>query len=485
MKNYTRIKEMSLQRCLLSLLTLLWMLPGFSAFAQAPDENGASNPVDIQTIQQDAMKTTAQLLVDLGNACLKGELTPEEFQSASIDIMNVMFESGSFTTEQKDGILQEIQQFTEQCRAQTTQTNTNPQAPAAPAVDSQKIQYYQAKIDEINNKFQSSSISIDGWQQEYLKLVAEMEQNQVISAQEIEELRQFVQNTVSRHKGRAKLVDDINKVNRDLRDQRVDFDTWYNNRKTLIENSATKNIISFEEKSELLEALDNDKKELEAAIKKADEERRNHDPAPYYNSDPYNEFALHGFTFTPMLSVGYMMAGTIEDGNITYRGDFLTFGGALMIGYQYIKGIDSYEECSAGWCTVYSQPLRRIPMGVGVYLRQDFLGTYGTDEEEKDKYGMQLLGMSSFILEYRVGAAHSMFGIGAGPGAVYPIHNSGKPKLVEKVAAAGIVHMSYDFRVSKKVLLGFFLDLLMWAPQGDNYGGFTPLFGIYTTFASF
>ena len=87
-----------------------------------------------------------------------------------------------------------------------------------------------------------------------MNLLAEMEQNQIISPQEIQEFRQFVQDTVTKtNRKRVLLYNEIDIANQNIWDGKISIWLLHDKRKTLIENAANDNIIDAEEKNKLID----------------------------------------------------------------------------------------------------------------------------------------------------------------------------------------------------------------------------------------
>ena len=107
---------------------------------------------------------------------------------------------------------------------------------------------------------------------------------------------------------------------------------------------------------------------------------------------------------------------------------------------------------------------------LGLYLRQDLIGALGLDDRE-EKYGLQLLGLSSFMTEFKMGTGDTeggiMVNLGVGLGIVYNLYTpDDKAKLYDGAHFSWMLRFGGDYYITDNFMIGLACDF--WFLNATN-----------------
>ena len=271
------------------------------------------------------------------------------------------------------------------------------------------------------------------------------------------------------------IYEEIDNVTNDAEYERIDYKTWHTKCEEIYHRAMQQNLITQKEHDLLIKELDEVNIEHRIAWRKEKIKKDKQIEEEYKQKqkriehEKLHNSALHGFVLSLMASAGYIPMDTEKEGTVlhmTYtEGDIFPFGGTVMLGYHIPlgNGILRHESCLDSYshvCEIFESPL---PLMLGLYLRQDFIGALGLDDRE-EKYGLQFLGLSSFMTDFKLGTGATqggfMFNFGVGLGIVYNLHTpDNKAKLYEGANFSWMLRLGGDFYITDNFLLGLACDV--------------------------
>ncbi len=329
---------------------------------------------------------------------------------------------------------------------------------------------YQAGFDEVDDMYQNGEISLKKWKNErHLRIL--MVRSDWVDENESgnrdrklrEELNQLIDAYAEPRLLPAKSVyDEIIDVTHDAAQEKIDYKTWHSKCEEIYHRALSQNLITQKEHDLLIKELD--EVDIEQKIASQKEREKKNEEIEYFK---LHTSALHGFILSFMASAGYIPMDTESEGNflsgMTYtEGDIFPFGGTIMLGYHIPLGsaLVHADDCDRmGYCTYKSDIAKFV---LGLYLRQDFIGALGLDDRE-EKYGLQLLGLSSFMTELKMGTGNTeggiMVNLGVGLGIVYNLYTpDDKAKLYDGAHFSWMLRFGGDYYITDNFMIGLACD---------------------------